>query len=71
MTDLEHTLESHEGIEPAKAARWTAIMQRDLSRLWSSLEAHRFAFEMALKMVTSTFDRDIKAGTKDVLESNS
>jgi hypothetical protein len=53
VVEIEQTLNRHEGSRLAKAARWTAIGQGDISKLRSSLEAHKSALEIALDMVTS------------------
>jgi hypothetical protein len=52
VAEIERTLNRHEGSGLAKAARWTAIGQGDISKLRLSLEAHKSALEIALDMVT-------------------
>jgi Fungal N-terminal domain of STAND proteins len=52
VAEIELTLKRHEGTGLAKAARWSAIGQGDISKLRSSLEAHKSALEIALDMVT-------------------
>ena len=52
VAEIELTLKRHEGTGLAKAARWTAIGQGDISKLQLSLEAHKSALEIALDMVT-------------------
>jgi hypothetical protein len=52
VVEIEHTVERHEGSELAQAVRWRAIGRGDISKLRSSLEAHKSALEIALDMVT-------------------
>ena len=52
VVEIEHSLEMHEVTGLAKAARWKAIGHGDISKLRSSLEAHKSALEIALDMVT-------------------
>jgi hypothetical protein len=51
VEEIENTLKRHEGTGLAKAARWTAVGQRDVPKLRSSLEAHKSALELILDMV--------------------
>ena len=52
INDIEQTLNKHEGGKLNKAAQWVAFGKSDMSKLQSSLEAHKSALEIALEMVT-------------------
>jgi hypothetical protein len=46
VEEIENTLKRHEVTGLAKAAHWTAVGQRDVSKLRSSLEAHESVLEL-------------------------
>ena len=52
VAEIELTLNRQSGSRLAKAARWTAVGQGNISKLRSSLEAHKSALDIALDMVT-------------------
>jgi len=71
VVDIEQTLKKHEGGKLNKAAKWVACGKNDVTKLRSSLEAHKSALETALDMVTLTLAREIKADTQEILNDTS
>lgn len=51
VEEVQKTLEVHDGDGLTKAARWTMFGKGDMSKLRSSLGAHKSALDIALELV--------------------
>lgn len=52
VSEIEKTLEKHQGTKLSKGASWAIGGKDDMAKLRSSLEAHKSALEIAFDMVT-------------------